>query len=72
MRTFPPPPPDFDAAAYAREAARSIGLPLPPSDLAEVTLNLERTACFAQLLAEVPGLDDVEPAPVFRPGEAGE
>ena len=68
MRTFLPPPADFDAAAYAKEAARAIDLPLPDADLAEVALNLERTAGFAQLLAEVEGLDDVEPAPVFRPG----
>lgn len=69
MRTFPPAPPEFDAEAYAKEAARAIGLPIPDEDLAEVVLNLERTAGFAQLLAEIPGLDQVEPAPVFRPGE---
>ncbi len=69
MRTFPPPPPGFDATAFAKEAAQAIGLPLPAADLAEVALNLERTAGFAQMLAEVPGLDNEEPAPAFRPGE---
>ena len=69
MRTFPPPPPDFDATAYALEAARAVGLPLPRSDIAEVALNLERTAGFAGLLADMPELDDAEPAPVFRPAE---
>ncbi len=69
MQTFLPPPDGFDASAYAREAARAVGLPLPEEDLAEVALNLERTAGFAQFLAEQPMLDTVEPAPVFRPGE---
>ncbi|MFQ6550344.1 DUF4089 domain-containing protein [Aestuariibius sp. 2305UL40-4] len=69
MRTFLPPPPGFDATAYARDAARAIGLPIPESDIAEVALNLERTAGFAQLLAGIPGLDSEEPAPVFRAGE---
>ncbi len=68
MRTFLPPPPDFDAAAYVREAAKAIGLTIPPEELAEVALNLERTSGFAELLANVPGLDAEEPAPVFRPG----
>ena len=71
MRTFLPPPPGFDATAYAREAASAIGLPLPEEELGEVALNLERTAGFAALLAEIPGLDDEEPAPVFRAGEGG-
>lgn len=69
MRTFLPPLHGFDITAYAREAARAIGLPLPEADLAEVALNLERTAGFAQLLAEIEGLDELEPAPVFRPGK---
>ena len=69
MRTFLPPPAEFDAAGYARDAARAIGLPLPEADLPEVALNLERTAGFAQLLADIEGLDAQEPAPVFRPSE---
>lgn len=69
MGTFLPPPHGFDATAYAKEAARAIGLPLPEEDLAEVALNLERTAGFARFLAEIEGLDELEPAPVFRPGE---
>ena len=68
MRTFLPPPPGFDAKAYATEAARAVGLPLPDADLAEVALNLERTAGFAQLLAEIKDLDGIEPAPVFNAG----
>lgn len=69
MRTFLPPPDEFDAKAYAREAAKAIGLPLPEDALDEVALNLERTAGFAALLAEVPGIDEEEPAPIFRAGE---
>ncbi|MCY3997251.1 MAG: DUF4089 domain-containing protein [Rhodobacter sp.] len=67
MRTYLPPPTGFDARAFAREAARAIGLPLPDEALDDVTLNLERTAGFAELLVSVPGLDGEEPAPVFRP-----
>lgn len=66
MRTFLPPPQDFDAPALARAAAPAIGLTLTPEDLAEVCANLVRTAGFAALLAQVPGIDAVEPAPVFR------
>ena len=71
MRTYLPPSPGFDATAYAREAARAIGLPLPEADLAEVALNLERTAGFAALLADIPALDAEEPAPVFRADGGG-
>ncbi len=69
MKTFLPPPPSFDAKAYSKEASAAIGLPIPEADLNEVALNLERTAGFAQLLAEIPDLDTLEPAPVFRPVE---
>ena len=69
MQTLPPTPPDFDAKDYARAAAAAIALPIPDRDLPEVAANLERTAAFAQLLARVPGLDEEEPAPVFRPEE---
>ena len=67
MRTFLPPPPGFDAVAYAEQAARAIGLEMPPEDLAEVALNLGRTSGFARLLADIPALDAEEPAPIFRP-----
>ena len=70
MRTFLTPPPGFDGTAFAKEASRAVGLPIPESDLPEVATNLERTAGFAQLLADLPDLDLVEPAPVFRPAEA--
>jgi hypothetical protein len=69
MRTVPPPPADFDATAYARAAAPAVGLPLPEEAVAEVAANLERTAGFAALLERVPGIDETEPAPVFRAGE---
>ncbi len=72
MRTFLPAPSGFDAKAYTQEAASAVGLSIPGAELAEVALNLERTAGFAQLLAELPGLDDEEPAPVFRPREDAE
>lgn len=68
MRTFLPPPPGYDASAHARAAAPAVGLPLPESDVDSVAQNLARTAGFAALLAGVVGIDDTEPAPVFRPG----
>ena len=71
MRTFLQPPVGFDAPALARATAPGIGLTLAPDDLAKVAANLERTAGFALLLAQVPGIDLVEPAPVFRAGQGG-
>jgi hypothetical protein len=69
MPTFLPPPPDFDAEAYARAAAPAIGLSLPEEAVAEVAANLARTAGFAARLADVPEIDAAEPAAVFRAGE---
>lgn len=69
MRTFLPPPKDFDAVAFVRAAAPSIGLPLAECDVAEIAINLSRTAGFAALLARVPGIGAAEFAPVFRADE---
>lgn len=63
---FPPPPEGFDPVAYAREAARAVGLPLSDSSLSEVAANLHRTAGFARLVSETPALAAELPAPVFR------
>lgn len=71
MRTFLPPPEEFDAQALARAMAPAIGLLLHDGNLAEIALNLSRTAGFAALLAQVPGIDAVEAAPVFHAGERG-
>ena len=71
MRTYLPPPGDFDAEALARATAPAIGLPFRPEDVTEIALNLSRTAGFAALVARVPGLDAVEGAPVFRADERG-
>ena len=68
MRTYLPPPPGYDALAHARAVAPSLGLRIPEKDEASVATNLERTAGFAALLAEVPGIDAAEPAPVFDAG----
>jgi hypothetical protein len=69
MRTFPPPPADFDAEAFARAAAPAVGLPLPEAAVPEVAANLARTAGFAALIDTVADLDETEPAPVFRAEE---
>lgn len=72
MRTFLAPPKALDAEALVRATAPAIGLRLPEDEIAEIALNLSRTAGFAALLAEVPGIDDTQPAPVFRAGDAEE
>jgi hypothetical protein len=66
VRTFLPAPEGLDAEAMVRATAPAIGLRLAETDVAEVATNLARTAGFAALLAEVPGIDAQEPAPVFR------
>jgi hypothetical protein len=58
----------FDAEAYAREAARLIGLPLAAEHLPGVARNLALAAAQAALLSEAETAE--EPAPVFRPGAA--
>jgi hypothetical protein len=58
-------PPDFDAEAYAREAARLIGLPLDPRHLPGVALNLRIAARMAAIVEAVPLTRADEPAPVF-------
>lgn len=72
MRSFPPPPPGFDAHAHIRATAPGVGLPVPDADLDAVAGNLRRTAGFAALLAAVPGIDATEPAPVFVTGPPSE
>jgi hypothetical protein len=62
-------PPDFDAEAYAREAARLIGLPLDPRHLSGVVLNLRIAARTAAVVESLPLTRADEPAPVFIPGK---
>jgi hypothetical protein len=66
MRSFLPPPDDFDAVALARAAAAGLDLHLPDAEIDAIALNLSRTAGFAALLACVPEIDAEAPAPVFR------
>lgn len=61
-------PPTFDAAAYLESASRAVALPIPETCKPGVIANLERSWGFAKLLLDMPGLSDIEPAPVFRPG----
>lgn len=64
-------PPIFDAAAYLEAASLAVALPVPESCKPGVIANLERSWGFAKLLLEMPGLADIEPAPVFRPDRDG-
>lgn len=67
VRTFLPAPPDFDPEAFVRSAAPAVGIAVEAIDIAEVAADLSRTAGFAALLQTVDGIDEAEPAPVFRP-----
>jgi hypothetical protein len=60
--------PDFDAAIYAREAARLVGLPIDPAHLPGVVMNLELAARMASLVEGMPIAPSQEAAPVFVAG----
>lgn len=62
--------PDFDAATYAREAARLVGLPIDPAHLPGVVMNLELAARMAALVEGMPIAPSQEAAPVFVAGRA--
>ncbi|WP_299790547.1 AtzG-like protein [uncultured Marivita sp.] len=66
VRTFLAAPEGFEAEALVRATAPAIGLRLGEDDVAEIAMNLERSAGFAALLADIPQIDLEEPAPVFR------
>ena len=57
----------FDAEACVDAAAALIGLPIDPEHRPGVVLNLERIAAMAALVMDFPLVDEIEPAPVFRP-----
>ena len=65
VRTFLAAPEGFDAEALARATARAIGLHLSEDEVTEIAMNLQLSAGFASLLAEVTEIDAQEPAPVF-------
>jgi hypothetical protein len=58
---------DFDSEAYVQQAARMIGLPLPPEYLPGVVANFDRIAAVAQQVMELPLPEEIEIAPVFEP-----
>ncbi len=45
----------------------SVGLPIDPAHLADVSLNLGRLLAEGRKLMQVPLPIEMEPAPVFRP-----
>jgi hypothetical protein len=60
--------PDFDAEAYAREAARLLGLPIDPAHLPGVVQNLRLAARMAAIVESMPIPREQEAAPVFVAG----
>ena len=61
--------PEFDAEAYARQAAAAIGLPLNPAHLPGITMNLALAQRMAQLMDRVPLTPSDEAAPIFVPAK---
>jgi len=61
-------PPEFDAEAYAREAAALIGLPLDARHLPGIAANLRLAAHMAAVVEGLPLAPADEPAPVFVAG----
>lgn len=59
-----------EAAAYLREAAAAIALPIDPAHAPGVVANLRLAARMAALVEGRPLDVTQEPAPVFNPGRA--
>jgi hypothetical protein len=63
-----PPPPEFDAEAYAKAAAAAIHLPLAPRHLPSVAANLRLAARMAAVIEQAALTPADEMAPVFVAG----
>ena len=59
----------FDPAAYAKQMADALNLPLTPEYAPAVEANLAVAFRLAPLFLDFPLPDDAEPAPVFMAGE---
>lgn len=60
--------PDFDAEAYAREAARLVNLPIDAAHMPGVVQNLRLAARMAAMLEGMAIPREREAAPVFIAG----
>ncbi|WPB85120.1 DUF4089 domain-containing protein [Sediminicoccus rosea] len=57
--------PDFEPAAYAKQAAAAIGLPLNPAHLPGITMNLALAKRMAGLIEQMKLSPAEEAAPVY-------
>jgi len=61
---------EFDPEAYAKQAAAAVGLPLHPTHLPGIVMNLALAARMAALIEQVKLTPGDEAAPVFVAGRA--
>jgi len=59
---------EFDAEAYAKQAAAAVGLPINPRHLPGIAMNLKIAARMAAIVEAMPIGPADEAAPVFVAG----